>query len=161
MLEEKIIEWEKKNLIEDNLIEDMNVKILDFMCVITDHKLEDDFDKVMTKLFYYEEDKNLLLKDINVWKKEFLKVKVSRFILDTPDFSDRFKEVMKEVKLRDLKRVAVTLIPNEDNVKTQSKSLYKRTLECDEEKKDIIKSLNSITASYDKITTPILILNRH
>lgn len=161
MLEEKIIEWEKNNLVDDNVIEDMNVKILDLMCMFSDNKLEDQFEKIMTKLFYYESDKYLLLQDISEWKKAFKRVQISKYILDTPDFSDKFKSIIKDIKLRDLKRVASTIIPNEKSVTKNSKSLYKRTIACNSEKQEIICSLNNIISSYEKVNAPVLKLSRH
>lgn len=161
MLEEKIIEWEIKNTSEDNFVEDINVKILNFMCTIDNDKLENEFEKIMNNLYFYEEDKSILLQDIADWKKEFKKVQIAKYILDTNNFSDNFKNVIKDVKLRDLKRVASTLTLNELSVKKNSKSLYRRTLKSDLVRENIIDSLNNILLSYTKINNPILILNRH
>ena len=161
MLEEKIIEWEKNNLIDDNVIEDMSVKILELMCISNNDKLENEFEKIMARLFYYESDKDLLLQDISEWKKAFKRVQISKYILDTPDFSDKFKSIIKDIKLRDLKRVASTIIINEKSVIKNSKSLYKRTLKCDEEKEMIINSLDFIIVSYNKVNNQVLVLNRH
>lgn len=161
MLEEKIIEWERNNSGDDYFVEDINVRILDLMCTVDDKKLEKEFEMIMTRLYFFENDKKLLLNDIMEWKKLFKKVQISKLILGTDDFSDEFKAAIKDVNLRDLKRIACTIIPSEPSVNKQSESLDKRTLECDNERQEIIYSLNNIVSSYETASAPILKLSRH
>ncbi len=161
MLEEKIIEWEKNNSSDDNFVEDINIKILDLMCTIDNDKLEKEFEKVMNKLYFYEEDRSILLLDIADWKKEFKKVQIAKYILNTDNFSDEVKEVIKDINLRDLKRVACTIIPNKNSVDKNSKSLYKRILKSNIIRENIIDSLNKILSSYENASAPVLKLSRH